>query len=87
LEKKRVWRPTGENKRVRTPRMENKRVWRPRCGELESGDLAGRAEQECHVQKAIKELHRTLDSAVNFGPGEEGPHLGSRAAPGGLHAS
>jgi len=29
-----------------------------------------RAEQECRVQKGITELHRTLDSAVNFGPGE-----------------
>jgi len=32
-----------------------------------------RAEQECRVQKGITELHRTLDSAVNFGPGEEVP--------------
>jgi len=28
----------------------------------------------------ITELHRTLDSTVNFGPGEEVPHLGSGAA-------
>jgi len=28
----------------------------------------------------ITELHRTLDSPVNFGPGEEAPHLGSGAA-------
>jgi len=39
-----------------------------------------RVEQECRVQKEITELHRTLDSAVNFGPGEDGPHLGSGAA-------
>jgi len=39
-----------------------------------------RARQECRVQKRIMELHRTLDSPVNFGPGEEGPHLGSGAA-------
>jgi len=26
-----------------------------------------RAEQECRVQKGITSLHRTLDSAVNFG--------------------
>jgi len=32
-----------------------------------------RARQECRVQKRITELHRTLDSAVNFGPGEEVP--------------
>jgi len=36
-----------------------------------------RAEQEYRVQKRITELHRTLDSPVNFGPGEEVPHLGS----------
>jgi len=39
-----------------------------------------RAEQECRVQKGMTELHRTMDSAVNFGPGEEVSHLGSRAA-------
>jgi len=39
-----------------------------------------RAEQECRVQKGIKELHRSLDSAVNFGPGEEVPSLGSGTA-------
>jgi len=37
-----------------------------------------RAEQECHV--GITGLHRTLDSPLNFGPGEEVPHLGSGAA-------
>jgi len=39
-----------------------------------------RARQECRVQKRITELHRTLDSPVNFGPGEEVPQLGSGAA-------
>jgi len=39
-----------------------------------------RAERECRVQKGIKELHRSLDSAGNFGPGEEVPHLGIGAA-------
>jgi len=34
----------------------------------------------CRVQKGITELHRTLYSAVIFGPGEEVPHLGSGAA-------
>jgi len=32
------------------------------------------------VQKGITELHRTLDSAVNYGLGEEVPHLGRGAA-------
>jgi len=58
--------------------MENERVWRPRM-ELERMET-WRAGQECRVQKRITELHRTLDSAVNFGPGEEVPHLGSGAA-------
>jgi len=39
-----------------------------------------RARQECRVQKRITELHLTLDSPVNFGPGEEVPHLGSGPA-------
>jgi len=39
-----------------------------------------RARQECRVQKTITELHRTLDSPVSFGPGEEVPHFGSGAA-------
>jgi len=41
-----------------------------------------RAEQECRVQRGTTELHQTLDSAVNFGPGEEVPHLGSGAVHG-----
>jgi len=36
-----------------------------------------RAGQECPVQKGITELHRTLDSLVNFEPGEEVLHLSS----------
>jgi len=39
-----------------------------------------RARQECRVQRRITGLHRTLDSPVNFGPGELVPHLGSGAA-------
>jgi len=39
-----------------------------------------RAERECRVQKEITELHRTLDSAEDFGPVEGVPHLGSGAA-------
>jgi len=38
-----------------------------------------RAGQECHV--GITGLHRTLDSPVNFGPGEEVPQA-SRESPG-----
>jgi len=48
-------------------------------GERESLGTS-RARQECRVQKRVTELHWTLDSPVNFGPGEEVPHLGSGAA-------
>ncbi|XP_070854988.1 splicing regulatory glutamine/lysine-rich protein 1-like [Drosophila suzukii] len=41
---------------------------------------SSRASQECRVQNRITGLPRTLDSPVNFGPGEEVPHLGSGAA-------
>jgi len=34
-----------------------------------------RAEQECRVHKGITELYRTLDSAVNFGPGTRACHM------------
>jgi len=68
--------------------------WRSRefgnqCGSMrELGDQGAenervetwRAEQECRVQKGITEPHRTLDSDVNFEPGEEDAHLGSGAA-------
>jgi len=36
------------------------------------------AEQEGRVKKGITELHRTFDSVVNFGPGEEVPHHGNQ---------
>jgi len=39
-----------------------------------------RVEKECRVQKKIREDHWTLDSAVNFLPGEEVLHLGSGVA-------
>jgi len=39
-----------------------------------------RVEQEWLAQKEITDIHRTLDSAENFGPGEEVLHLGSEAA-------
>jgi len=48
-------------------------------GDRERMEIA-RARQECRVQKRITELHRTLDSPVNFVPGEEVPHLGSGVA-------
>jgi len=52
--------------------------------ETKDGDREGmetsRARQECRVQKRITELQRTLDSPVNFGLGEEVPHLGRGAA-------
>jgi len=88
LEKKRIWIPRMENKRVWRPRMENKRVWKKGWRTKEFGDKEAdnerveiwRAEHECRVQKGITKLHRTLDSAVNFGLGEKLPHLGSEAA-------
>jgi len=40
-----------------------------------------RAEQQCRVQKGITELHRSLDSAVKFGPGVEVPSLGASREP------
>jgi len=78
MESKRVWRPRMESGRVWKSRTENERVWRPR---MENERMeTWRAGQECRVQKRITELHRTLDSPVNFGPGEEVPHLGGGAA-------
>jgi len=59
--------------------MENERVWRPRV-ESERVFETSQTRQECRVQKRLTGLHRTLDSPVNFGPGEEVPHLGSGAA-------
>jgi len=49
-------------------------------GEVNERGETWRAEQECRVKKGITELHRTLDSAVNFEPGEDVPHLGSGVA-------
>jgi len=46
--------------------MEIEREWRLR-GQVKSAVCKNR----------ITELHWTLDSPVNFGPGEEVPHLGS----------
>jgi len=83
MESERVWRPRTENDRVwrsrmENERMENERAWRPR---MENERMeTWRAGQEFRVQKRITELHRTLDSPVNFGQGEEVPHLGGAAA-------
>jgi len=58
---------------------ESERVWRPRM-EIEK-EWRLRGQGKCAVCKnRITELHRTLDSPVNFGLGEEVPHLGSGAA-------
>jgi len=49
--------------------MENEREWK----------LRGQGKSAV-CRNGITELHWTLDSPVNFGPGEEVPHLGSGAA-------
>jgi len=79
MENERVWRPKLETERVWRPRMEIERVWRPMMEIERDWRLRGKGKSAC-VQKRITELHRTLDSPVNFGPGEEVPHLGSGAA-------
>jgi len=68
MESERVWRPRTESEIVWRPCMEIVREWRLR-GQGKSAVCKNR----------ISELHRTLDSPVNFGPGEEVPHLGSGA--------
>jgi len=60
-------------------RKHSERELRDQGAEIERVETL-RAERECRVQKKVTELHRTLDSAVYFGPGEEVPHLGSGAA-------
>ncbi|XP_070854833.1 uncharacterized protein [Drosophila suzukii] len=68
----------GERESLETNEGERERL------ETKDGDRermeTSRAEQECRMQKGITELLWTLDSPVNFGPGEEVPHLGSGAA-------
>jgi len=68
----------GERERLETKNGDRESL------ETKDGDRESlqtwRAGQECRVQKGITELHRTLDSPVNFGPGEEVPHVGSGAA-------
>jgi len=70
MESEKVWRPRMEIERVWRPRVESERAWRPRARmEIErEWRLRGKG-QECRVQKRITELHLTLDSPANFGPG------------------
>jgi len=79
MENERVWRPRRESERVWRPRMESERAWRPRMEIEREGRLRGQGKSAV-CKNRITELHRTLDSPVNFGPGEEVPHLGSGAA-------
>jgi len=79
MENERVWRPRRESERVWRPRMESERAWRPRMEIEREGRLRGQGKSAV-CKNRITELHRTLDSPVNFGPGEKVPHLGSGAA-------
>jgi len=50
-------------------------------GERESLETKHGDRERMETSRArLTELHRTLDSPVNFGPGEEVPHLGNGAA-------
>jgi len=89
MESERVWRPRMENERAWRPSMESERVWRPKTESERVWRPSMEIERECRLRgqgksavckNRITELHRTLDSPVNFGPGEEVPHLGSGAA-------
>jgi len=89
MENERVWRPRMESERVWRPRMESQRVWRPRTESERVWRPSMEIEREWRLRgqgksavckNRITELHRTLSSPVNFGPGEEVPHLGSGAA-------
>jgi len=79
MEIERVWRPRMEIERVWRPRTESKRVWRPSMENEGEWRLRGQGKRAV-CKNRITELHRTLDSPVNFGPGEEVPHLVSGAA-------
>jgi len=89
MENERVWRPRMESERVWRPRMEIERVWRPRTESERVWRPSMEIEREWRLRgqgksavckNRITELHRTLDSPVNFGPGEEVPHLDRGAA-------
>jgi len=88
MEIERVWRPRMESERVWRPRMEIEKVWRPRTESERDWRPSTENERELRLRgqgksavckNRITEL-QTLDSPVNFGPGEEVPHLGSGAA-------
>jgi len=79
MESERVWRPRMEIEGVWKPRTESERVWRPSMENEREWRLRGQGKSAV-CKNRITELHRTLDSPVNFGPGEEVPHLGSGAA-------
>jgi len=88
MENERVWRPRMASESVETKDGEresletkdgDREITETKDGDRETTETS-RARQECRVQKQLKGLHRTLDSPVNFGPGEEVPHLGSGAA-------
>jgi len=78
MESERVWRPRTENERVWRPRMEIEREWRTRehgdygWRSRENGDFAGKARVPC--------AKGDNGTPLDFGPGEEMPHLGSGAA-------
>jgi len=76
MESERVWRPRMEIERVWRPRMKSERFWRPRMEIEREWRLRGQGNSAV-CKNRITELHRTLDSPVNFGPGEEVPHLDS----------
>jgi len=89
MENERVWRPRMESERVWRPRIEIERVWRARTESERVWRPSMENEREWRLRwqgksamckNRITELHRTLDSPVNFGPGKEVPHLGSGAA-------
>jgi len=79
MESERVWRPRMEIERVWRPRTESERVWRPSMENEREWRLRGQGKSAV-CRNGITELHWTLDSPVNFGPGEEVPHLSSGAA-------
>jgi len=79
MESERVWRPRMEIERAWRQRTESERVCRPSMENEREWRLRGQGKSAV-CKNRITELRRTLDSPVNFGPGEEVPHLGSGAA-------
>jgi len=79
MESERVWRPRMELERVWRPRTESEKVWRQSMENERERRLRGQGKSAV-CKNRITELHRTLDSPVNFGLGEEVPNLGSGGA-------